>query len=76
MGDPVRFTAETNIQKALESDKRVEQAIKALGLKCVDEHGEMCVAAEVETLREAALYHDIPLEKILAALNGMPPPGP
>lgn len=84
MVDPVRFTAETNIEKALVLDDRVVKALQSLGLKCVDKRDEMCVAATVETLREAALYHDIPLEKILETLNALqivpkpesPPPAP
>jgi len=71
MTAPVQFTAETNIEQALLMDDRVVKALQALGLKCVDKRDEMCVAASVETLREASLYHDIPLEKILAALNAL-----
>lgn len=71
MTEPVRFTAETNIEEALLLDDRVVKALQQLGLKCVDKREEMCVAASVETLREAALYHDIPLEKILETLNSL-----
>jgi hypothetical protein len=63
------FTPRTNIQEALELDDRVVLALQALGLKCVDKRNEMCVAATVETLADAALYHDIPLDKILLTLN-------
>jgi hypothetical protein len=81
MAEPFRFTAETNIEEALSLDDKVVQALKALGLKCVDASDEMCPAATVETLREASLYHDIPLDRILAALNALripvpPPAGP
>lgn len=79
MPEPFQFTADTNIEKALLMGERVEAALKALGLKCVDKREEMCPAAAVETLREASLYHDIPLERILAALNDLkivPPPAP
>lgn len=82
MAEPFRFTAETNIEKALLLDERVEKALKSLGLKCVDRRDEMCPAAAVETLREASLYHDIPLDRILSALNALgiveppPPAGP
>lgn len=69
MGEPFRFTAETNIMQALERDKRVQEALKGLGLKCLDKAGEMCVAAEVETLADAARYHEIDLDVILDALN-------
>ncbi len=71
MTEPFLFTPRTNIEEALSLDDRVVSALQALGLKCVDRHGEMCVAAAVETLADAALYHNIPLEKILLALNGL-----
>jgi len=69
MTEPFLFTPRTNIQEALELDDRVVQALKSLGLRCVDHREEMCVAAAVETLADAALYHNIPLEKILLTLN-------
>ena len=74
------FTPRTNIQEALELDDRVVEALRTLGLKCVLKD-EMCVAAAVETLADAALYHDIPLDRILATLNELgiprkPQPGP
>ena len=65
MEEPFRFTAETNIMQALESDKRVEEALKGLGLKCVDKANEMCVAAEVETLADAAAIQAL-MDLILA----------
>lgn len=71
MTEPFRFTAETNIEKALLLDDRVVKALQQLGLKCVDKRDEMCPAATVETLREAALYHEIPLERILSTLNAL-----
>jgi len=71
MTEPFLFTSRTNIQEALELDDRVVQALKSLGLKCVDKREEMCVAAAVETLADASLYHNIPLEKILLALNDL-----
>lgn len=71
MSDPFLFTPQTNIQTALELDDRVVQALQGLGLKCVDRHNEMCVAATVETLADAALYHDIPIERILSTLNAL-----
>ena len=76
MVEPFRFTAETNIEEALSLDDRVVQAMKALGLKCVNAGDEMCPAATVETLREAFLYHDVPLDRILAALNALQIPSP
>ena len=87
MSDPFLFTPQTNIQTALELDDRVVQALQGIGLKCVDRHNEMCVAAAVETLADAALYHDIPIERILSTLNALhlepkpavpepPPPAP
>jgi hypothetical protein len=82
MTEPFLFSPTTNIQEALELDDRVGKALQALGLKCVDKRNEWCVAVAVETLADAALYHDIPLDKILAALKalGLPkkepaPPG-
>ena len=71
MTDPFLFTPATNIQEALELDDRVGRALQTLGLKCVDKRNEWCVAAAVETLADAALYHDLPLEKILETLNGL-----
>ena len=71
MTEPFLFTPRTNIQEALELDDRVVQALQGIGLKCVDRRSEMCVAAAVETLADAALYHDIPLDKILATLNDL-----
>lgn len=65
------FTSSTKIEEALDLDDRVGLALKGLGLKCLDRRGEMCVAATVETLADAALYHDIPLDKILTALNAL-----
>ena len=67
--DPFVFDAGTNIQAALEADDRVVEALRKLGLKCVDRRNEMCVAAAVETLADAAVYHEIPLERILEELN-------
>jgi hypothetical protein len=69
MTEPFLFTPRTKIQEALELDERVVQALKSLGLKCVDHRDEMCVAAAVETLSDASLYHNIPLDRILLALN-------
>jgi len=69
MTESFLFTPRTKIQEALELDDRVVQALKSLGLSCVDHREEMCVAAAVETLADAALYHNIPLEKILLTLN-------
>ncbi len=71
MTEPFLFTPRTNIQEALELDDRVVQALQSLGLKCVDRRSEMCVAAAVETLADASLYHDIPLDRILSSLNGL-----
>jgi hypothetical protein len=71
MSDPFLFTSQTNIQAALELDDRVVRALQEIGLKCVDRRNEMCVAAAVETLADAALYHDVPIDRILAALNGL-----
>ena len=76
MAESFRFTADTNIEEALLLGDAVVRALKGLGLKCVDARDEMCPGATVETLREASLYHDIPLERILAALNALRIPAP
>jgi hypothetical protein len=76
MADGPLYTAETNIFKAIEGDERVADVLKRLGLKCIDRRGELCVAAEVETFSDASLYHEIPLERILDALNRLGPPPP
>lgn len=81
MTEPFLFTAATNIQDALEQDPRVLETLGRLGLKCVDRRGDWCVAAAVETLADAALYHNLPLDRILSDLNGLailgkPAPGP
>ena len=70
------YTAETNIYQAIEADSRVVDVLKKLGLKCVDRRGELCVAAEVETFADAALYQEIPLETILRELDRLGPPPP
>lgn len=69
MTEPFQFTAETNIQQALDLDGRVVEAFRRLGLKCIDRKNEMCVAAEVETLADAARFHEFSLETLLAELN-------
>jgi pyrrolidone-carboxylate peptidase len=71
MGDPFVFEAGTCIQRALELDERVVEALKGLGLKCVDHRDEMCPAAAVETLADAARFHEIPLERILETLQAL-----
>ena len=70
------YTGDSNIYQAIEADVRVADVLKKLGLKCVDRHGELCVAAEVETFADAALYHEIPLERILQELDRLGPPPP
>lgn len=76
MADAPRYPAETNILKAIEADPRIAEVLKKLGLKCIDRYGELCVAAEVETFADAALYHEIPLERILGELDRLGPPPP
>ena len=66
MSKTFRFTAETNLQEALDLDPRVQEAFRRLGLKCND-----CVAAIAEDFRVAALYHTKSLDEILAALNAL-----
>lgn len=68
------YAADTNIAKAIEGDERIVEVLKKLGLKCVDRRGELCVAADVETFADAALYHEIPLDAILEALDRLGPP--
>ncbi len=72
VGDPPRFEPGTNILKAIKAGEPVVQAFRRLGLKCVDKAGEECVAAEVETLADAARYHGIGLDAILDQLNRLP----
>jgi hybrid cluster-associated redox disulfide protein len=62
-----RFTKETNIQEILNKGEVVEQIFRKLGLKCIQ-----CVAAEKETLQDAARYHGIPVERIINELEGAP----
>jgi hybrid cluster-associated redox disulfide protein len=64
--EKVAFAADTNIEEALSIGPEVRAAFEKLGLKCVE-----CVAAPVETLKHAALYHDKPLEEILRELNAL-----
>ena len=66
MSKRFEFTAETNIQEALDLDDRVPDAFKRLGLKCIE-----CAAAEAEPLRLAALYHEKDLDEILKTLNAL-----
>lgn len=75
------FTSDTVIVDALDLGPRVEEAFRALGLKCPGKpKGEWCAAVEKETLADAALYHEIELQRILDALNALdipaPPPKP
>ena len=70
MTEPFLFTAGTNIYEAMDQDDRVIRALQGLGLKCFLKD-EPCVAAAVETLADAARYHDIPLDRILQTLNGL-----
>jgi hypothetical protein len=71
MEEAVRFEPGTRIQEALDADGRVGETLRRLGLKCLDRSGEACVAAESETLADAARYHGIGLEAILNELNGL-----
>ena len=50
---------------------QVEEEFRRFGLKCFD-----CAATEVETLRDAARYHEKPLEEILEALKKLKIPNP
>lgn len=74
--EPVRFTAESRIFEALMLGPEVRDVFRRLGLRCVHarERGletDYCVAAEKETLADAARYHDVDLQKILDALNAL-----
>jgi hypothetical protein len=75
MSRPFAFSAATNLLAALELDPRVGETLTRLGLKCIDRRGEWCAAVISENLADAALYHDVPLETILAELNrlNLPP---
>ena len=66
----MEFTPDTPIIRALERDPKVVEAFKALGLRCAA-RPEWCVAVEKETLREAALYHQVEAGKIVSALNAL-----
>lgn len=71
-GRPFEFKAETVIVDALDLDPRVIEVFRRLGMRCWPaKHDEPCVAADRETLAEAALYHDMDLAKLLAELNGL-----
>ena len=69
MSNPFLFKADTPIAVALEIDPGVLEAMKSMGLKCVTPDGEMCIAADVESLSDASRYHDVPLDRILKTLN-------
>jgi hybrid cluster-associated redox disulfide protein len=73
MTERFEFTPDTRIQDALEVDPRVPEIFKKFGWKCGD-----CVAAEKESLRIGALYHEKDLEELLRELNrhGFPKPPP
>jgi hybrid cluster-associated redox disulfide protein len=58
------FTASTRIQDCLDLGDEVVKAFERLGLRCPG-----CVAAEVEDLRLAAMYHEKNLDEILRELN-------
>lgn len=64
---PPRFTPDTIILDAIEADERVPGVFAHLGLKCME-----CVAVN-ETLRDAARYHDVNLDRILNELNRLTP---
>jgi hypothetical protein len=64
-----RFEADTPLLAALEADDRVLEAFRRLGLKCVDRRNEPCPAVAVETLADAASFHEIPLDRILEELR-------
>ncbi|HKS16589.1 MAG TPA: hypothetical protein VJU16_04700 [Planctomycetota bacterium] len=74
---PFVFTAKTNIFEAMELDPRVVEAFRALGLRCPGRtpKREWCVAAEKETLADAAIFHERELDPILKALNDLQIPG-
>jgi hypothetical protein len=67
MAAPFVFSAGTPILEALELDpEKVGAALKRLG-----KGEEWCAAVAAETLADAARYHEVPLEKILAELNAL-----
>lgn len=72
MAERFVFTPQTPIVDALELDpQKVGEAFKRLGLKCAGGGEEWCAAVVAETLAEASLYHEVPIEKILAELNAL-----
>jgi hypothetical protein len=72
------FTAQTSIAEAMDLDPRVVEAFRSLGLMCPGRtpKREWCVAAEKETLADAALYHERDLAEILRRLNDLGIPNP
>jgi hypothetical protein len=56
--------------KGTGGEPAVVEAFQRLGLRCWRKGDrEPCVAVEKETLADAALYHDMDLEKLLGELN-------
>ncbi len=75
--EPFEFTASTGILQALDLDDRVAEVFRKLGMRCWPKRdADWCVAAEKETLAEAALYHEMDLAKLLAELNALGIPRP
>jgi hypothetical protein len=56
----------------------VVAAFQKLGLRCWLAKGtdQPCVASEVETLSDVALFHEMDLDKLLGELNALPLPKP
>lgn len=69
----VVFTGKTVIADAMELDPRVVEAFRTLGLRCPGRtpRREWCVAADRETLADAAVFHERGLEPILRTLNDL-----
>ncbi len=54
------------------TEAAVIEVFRNFGMRCWKKGDEEpCIATEVETLSEAALYHDMELGKLLEALNAL-----
>ena len=53
-------------------EPRVVEVFQRLGMRCWRKgDAEPCVATEKESLSEAAMFHDLDLQKLLDELNGL-----
>ncbi|TET38971.1 MAG: disulfide oxidoreductase [Planctomycetota bacterium] len=77
MSKKIRFTPDMKIIAAVFAHPDAHTVFRRHGLKCVDpkyaDSIELCVASEVETMREGAGLHGFDLVAVLADLNALPP---